>query len=54
MHHSLAEVNAETLVDSLRDVEAKRSAYTLANKLVDVKAVKVCETLTDIKDAAPL
>ena len=53
MHHSLAEVKAETPVCTLPDVDAKTSANTMADRLVEVKAVKVCETLTDVKVAAP-
>ena len=52
MHHSLEEVKAETPVCTLPVVHAKTSANQMADRLAEVKAVKVCETLTDVKVAA--
>lgn len=52
MHHSLAEVKAETPVCTLSVVYAKTSANKMADRQAEVKAVKVCETLTDVKVAA--
>ena len=52
MHHSLAEVKAETPVCTLPVVDAKTSANQMAARLAEVKAVKVCETLTDVKVTA--
>ena len=52
MHHSLAEVKDETPVCTLSVVDAKTSANKMADRLAEVKAVKVCETLTDVKVAA--
>lgn len=52
MHHSLAEVKAETPVCTLPVVDAKTSANKMADRRAEVKAVKVCETLTDVKVAA--
>ena len=50
MHYSFAEVEAKTL----RDVEGKVLAETLANRLQELKARKVGETLTDLKAASPV
>ena len=44
MHQSLAEVEAETPGDTLRDTEAEASSGTLADSLAEVKAKKVGET----------
>jgi len=35
-------------------VEAKVSANTLADRVAEVKAYKVGETLTDVKDESPV
>jgi len=51
MHHSLAEVKAETPLDTLRDVETEASADMLANSLTEVKGEKVGETRRDVKGA---
>ena len=51
MHHSPAEVEAETPGDTLCDVEAEASTDTLAYRLPEVKTEKVGETLTDLKGA---
>ena len=53
-HYSLAEMKAETPVCTLPDVDAKASANTMADRLAEVKAVKVCELMTDVKVAAPV
>ena len=37
MHHSVAEVQNETPRDTLHDVEAVASAYTLADRLPEVR-----------------
>ena len=47
-------MKAETPVCTLPDVDAKKSANTMADRLAEVKAVKVGETLTDLKVAAPV
>ena len=52
MLHSLAEVKAETPVCTVPVVDANISANKMANRLAQVKAVKNCETLTDVKVAA--
>ena len=52
IHRSLAEVETETLGDSLRDVGAEASPDTLSESLAEVKAEKVGETLTDVKKAS--
>ena len=49
MHHSLAEVKTETPVCTVPVVDANTSANKMADRLAEVKAVKVCETLTDLK-----
>ena len=53
-HYSLAEMKAQTPVCTLPDVDAKASANTMADRLGEVKAVKVGELLTDVKVAAPV
>ena len=45
MHHSLGKMQAETPVDTLRDVEAEASTDTLDDRLAEVKAGKAGETL---------
>ena len=52
MHHSLAEVKAETPVCTVPVVDANTSPNKMADMLPEVKAVKNCETLTDVKVAA--
>ena len=47
-------MKAETRVCTLPDVDAKTSANTMADRLAEVKAVKVGETLKDLKVAAPV
>ena len=45
-------MEAETPGDPVRDVEAEASVDTLAYRLLEVKADKVGETLTDVKGAS--
>ena len=52
MHHSLAEEEAETPGDTLRDVETEASADTLGDRLAEVKAEKVGGTLADVEGIA--
>lgn len=51
MHKSQAEVQTETPVDTLRDLEAKQSANKLTDRVADLKVEKVGGTLTDGKGA---
>lgn len=51
LHHSLTEVEDG---DTLLDVEAEALADTLTERVVEVKAGKVCETLTDLRAAPPV
>ena len=52
MHHSLAELKAETPVCTVPVVDANTSANKMADRLAEVKAVKNFETLTDVKVVA--
>ena len=54
MYYSLPKAKAETPVDALRDIVLKASANTLANKVADVKADKVGETLVDVIGVSPV
>ena len=54
LHHSLAEVEAEKRDNTLRDLEAKALADTLAYRLADIKYREVCKTLNDEKGASPV
>ena len=54
IHYSLAEMKTETLVCTLPDLDAKASPNTMADRLAEVKAVKVGELLTDVEIAAPV
>ena len=54
IHYSLAEIKAETPVYTLPHLDAKASPNTMADRLAEVKAVKVGELLTDVKIAAPV
>lgn len=45
MHYSLEEVQTETSVDTLRDLEAKEYANKLTDSVADVKVEKVGGTL---------
>ena len=54
MHYSLAEVQTETPVDTLRDLESKESANKLTVRVAELKVEKVGGTLTDVKCASPV
>jgi len=54
MHLSLAEVKAQTPVDTLHYLGTKESANTPADRVAEVKGDKVGETLTDVKSASPV
>ena len=54
IHYSLAEMQTETPVCTLADVDAKASANTMAVTLASVKAVKVAKLLTDVNVTAPV
>lgn len=54
MHDSLPKVKAQRPVDALRDMDTKASASTLANKVAEVKADKVGESLMQRIEAATL
>ena len=54
IHYSLAKMKTETPVCTLPDLDAKASPNTMADRLAEVKAVKVGELLTDVKIAAPV
>ena len=49
LHYSFAEVETKTSGDTLRDVEPKVLVETLANRLKELKAGKIGDTLTDLK-----
>ena len=53
MHYSLPEVKDQTPPNTLRDMDAKALANTLADRVAEVKADKVGETLTDVIGASP-
>ena len=53
MYYSLIEVRAQTPPNTLRDMEAKASGNTLADRVAEVKVDKVGETLTDVIGASP-
>ena len=48
MQYSLPEVQAQTTVDTLRDIDGKASVNTLAERVEEVNADKVRKTLTDV------
>ena len=48
MQYSLPEVQAQTTVDTLRDIDGKASVNTLAERVGEVKADKVRKTLTNV------
>ena len=54
MHYSLEEVETETPVNTLHDLEAIESANKLTDKVADLKVEKVGGTLTDVKCASPV
>ena len=53
MHYSLPEVKDQTPPNTLRDMDAKALANTLADRVAEVKADKVGETLTNVIGASP-
>ena len=54
MHYSLPKVKAQTPVDALRDMDPKASANALANRVAEVTADKVGETLMDVIGVSPV
>ena len=52
MQYSLPEVEAQTTVENLRDIDGKAAANTLAYSVEEVNAVKVGKTLTDVIGAS--
>ena len=51
MQYSLPEVQAQTTVDTLCDMDGKASVNTLADRVEDENADKVGKTLTDVMGA---
>ena len=54
MHYSLRKVEAETLVDTLSDMDPKASAKRLAKRVAESKADKDGETQMDVIIASPV
>ena len=48
MQYSLPEVQAQTTVDTLRDIDGKASVNTLAERVGEVNTDKVRKTLTNV------
>lgn len=48
MQYSLPEIEVQTTVDTLRDMDSKASVNTLAERVGGVNADKVGKTLTDV------
>ena len=48
MQYSLQEVEAQTTVDTLRDMDGKASVNTQADRVGEVNADKIGKTLTDV------
>ena len=48
MQYSLPEVQAQTTVDTLHDMDGKASVNTLAQRVEEANADKVGKTLTDV------
>ena len=48
MQYSLPEVQAQTTVDTLCDIDGKASVNTLAERVGEVNADKVRKTLTNV------
>ena len=48
MQYSLPQVEVQTTVDTLRDMDGKPSVNTLAERVGEVNADKVGKTLTDV------
>ena len=46
--YCLPEVDAQTTVDTLLDMDGKASVNTQADKVEEVNADKICKTLTDV------
>ena len=54
MHYSLRKVETETPVDTLRDMDPKASAKTLAKRVAESKADKDGDTQMDVIVASPV
>ena len=52
MQYSLPEVEAQTTVDTLRDLDGKASVNTLVHRVGEVNADKDCKTVTDVIGAS--
>ena len=52
MQYSLLEVEAQTIVDTLRDMDGKESVNTLVHRVGEVNADKGCKTVTDVIGAS--
>ena len=48
MQYSLPEVEAQTTVDTLRDMDGKASVNTQAERVEEVNSDKIGKTLTDV------
>ena len=48
MQYILQEVEAQTTVDTLRNIDGKASVNTLADRVEEANADKVGKTLTDV------
>ena len=48
MQYSLPEVQAQTTVENLRNIDGKSSVNTLADRVGEVNAGKLGKTLTDV------
>ena len=53
-YYSLLKVEAQTPIDTLREMDPKASANTLANRVAEVKGDKVGETLMDAIGVLPV
>ena len=51
MQYILQEVEAQTTVDTLRNIDGKASVNTLADRVEEANADKVGKTLTDVTGA---
>ena len=52
MQYSLPELEAQTTVDTLRDMDGKASVNTLVHRVGEVNADKGCKTVTDVIGAS--
>ena len=52
MQYSLPEVEAQTTLDTLRDMDGKASVNTLVHRVGEINADKVGKTVTDVIRAA--